>query len=230
MPNDTYKVDLGGRASSASLVYDAKTGTWVPSSPTNEEGQTSSPNSSSSNSSSGAPAPNTASKVDSKTEAEKEYIKAEFNTLTGDLNLTSSAKSIRIKVNDTIRIEGLGRYLSGLYFVTSVRRTLNKESGYTHTLSILKNGFGDSMKQPQDQEVVEPRQEEVPKSAPEISVGDSVKIVREDATYSNSHDGVKIPEWVKSKTLTVQSISSDGTRVLLQPINSWTYIINIQKS
>ena len=50
-----------------------------------------------------------------------------------------------------------------------------------------------------------------------------------DAVYSNAHDGVKVPEWVKKKTLTVDGISKDGTRVRLMPIWSWTYIKYVQK-
>lgn len=224
MPSDTYKPSAGGsRASNVQLVYDPATQSWVPTSPTNENGQTSNPTTKTNQE---VAEPSTTSKVDSKTAAQKEYIEVEFNTLTGDLTLTSTEKSIRIKVNDTIKVEGLGKYLSGLYFVTSIKRTLNKDSGYTHTLSLLKNGFGSSLKKAQ--KVVETRKAEVPKPSPEIKVGDSVKIVG-DAVYSNAHDGVKVPEWVKKKTLTVDGISKDGTRVRLMPIWSWTYIKYVQK-
>lgn len=222
MPSDTYKASNNGDRSSQPLVYDPKTGKWVPASPTNESGQTQ-PTTTETKT---VAEPSTTSKVDSKTAAQKEYIEAEFNTLTGDLVLTSTEKSIRIKVNDTIKIEGLGKYLSGLYFVTSIRRTLNKDSGYTHTLSLLKNGFGSSLKKVQV--VQETRKEEVPKSSPEIKIGDSVRIVG-DAYYTNASAGVKVPEWVKKKTLTVDGISKDGTRVRLMPIFSWVYLKDVQK-
>ena len=224
MALDTYKAESSGRTSKSSLVYDPTTGTWVATSPTNESGQTTD---SSTKTTSKVAEPSSTSKVDSKTAADKEYIEAEFNTLTGDLVLTSSEKSIRIKVNDTIKLEGVGKYLSGLYFVSSIRRTLNKDSGYTHSLSLIKNGFGSSLKK--SQTIAETRKEEVPKTSPEIKVGDSVKIVGANAVYSNAHDGVKVPEWVKKKTLTIDGISKDGTRVRVQPINSWTYISNVQK-
>lgn len=224
MPSDTYKPSAGGsRASNVQLVYDPATQSWVPTSPTNESGQTSNPTTITNQE---VAEPSTTSKVDSETAAQKEYIEVEFNTLTGDLTLTSTEKSIRIKVNDTIKVEGLGKYLSGLYFVTSIKRTLNKDSGYTHTLSLLKNGFGSSLKKAQKS--VGTRKTEVSKTSPEIKVGDSVKIVG-DAVYSNAHDGVKVPEWVKNKILTVDGISKDGTRVRLMPIWSWTYIKYVQK-
>ena len=222
MPSNVYYTqvaDGGGRSSNTSLQYDPKTGKWVPVTPSS----TSSANDAVVNKTPGE----TTSQVDSQTAAEKKYIEAEFNTLTGEMVLTASEKSIRIKVNDTIQVDGLGSYLSGLYYVTAIRRVLSKDGGYSHSLSLLKNGFGGSLKK--SQEIEETRVEAVPKTAPEIKVGDTVKIVGDNAVYSNASDGVKVPDWVKKKTLTVQQISSDGTRVLLQPIFSWTYLSYVQK-
>lgn len=167
------------------------------------------------------------SKVDSKKKADKEYIYKEFNTLSGELSLTPTEKSIRIRVNDTVKINGIGKYLSGLYFVESIRRTLNTDSGYTHTLTVFKNGFGDSLKKKQEETTT--RKTEISKTPTDLKVGETVRIVGENATYSNASEGVKVPAWVKKKELTIKQISSDGTRVLLMPINSWTYTSNIQK-
>lgn len=225
--SSTYKSGSNTRDVPSALSFDSKTGKWVSQNPE--------PNTSYwwnnpvkvpdlADKPSG---PSSTSKVDSKTEAEKKFIEVEFNTLTGDLSLTPSEKSIRIKVNDTIKLVGIGKYLSGLYYVTSIKRTLNSDNGYTHSLTLLKNGFGNSLKKSQEEE--DTRKDEVPKSSPEVKIGDSVKIVGDNAIYSNAHDGVKVPAWVKQKTLTIDGISEDGTRVRVQPINSWTYISNIQK-
>lgn len=268
MALDTYKTESGsgGRTSSTQYVYDPTTGKWVASSTTNSNGTTTQPSSkptaSSNSSSSSIPSspslppsdgvPSSSKQTESKDKADKEFIETEFNTLTGDLSLTSTEKSTRIVVNDTVKLEGLGKYLSGLYFVSSVKRTLSKDSGYTHSLSLIKNGFGSSLKKPipviimeeeektsktpsssssvkPAQPTVVTRKEEVPKPSPSIQVGDSVRIVGASATYSNASDGVKVPEWVKKQTLTVDKVSSDGTRVLLSPIFSWTYVSNVQK-
>lgn len=214
--------DSVSRASNVELTYDASTRSWIPATINSDTGHltprevnTNSPNSGST------------TQVDSQTEAEKEYIEIEFNTLEGELVLTPSEKSIRIKVNDTIKIEGLGEYLSGLYFVSAVKRTLSKDNGYSHSFTLIKNGFGDSLKK--SQEVAETRVEEVPKTAPTLNKGDSVKIVGDDAVYSNGSDGVKVPAWVKKKTHTIGQVSNDGTRVLLKEIVSWTYSKYIQK-
>lgn len=218
--------DGGSRDTKANLVYDPKTGKWVPATATNTDEDKNTPPVTPPKTETDSD--NTSSNTDSKTEAEKKYIEAEFNVLTGEMTITPTTKSICIKVNDTVKIEGLGKYLSGLYFVSAISRSLNKDSGYSHTLTLIKNGFGSSVKsEPKPKE--EPRKEEVPKQPSDIKVGDSVKIVGDDAVYSNAHDGVKVPAWVKKKTLTVRQISKDNTRVLLMPILSWTYIKYVQK-
>lgn len=218
-----WSTDTGSR-DATSRVYDPKTGTWVAATPTNEDGKTVSLPSTT-----GAPDPNPKSQVDSKTAAEKEYIEIEFNTLVGELGLTSTEKSIRLKVNDTIKVEGVGKYLSGQYFISAIQRKITKDGGYTHTLTLIKNGFGNSLKKSQSSGDTSTRKEEVQKSSPEIKVGDTVRIVGDNAVYSNAHDGVKVPAWVKQKTLTVDAISTDGTRVRLMPIWSWTYLKFVQK-
>ena len=62
-----------------------------------------------------------------------------------------------------------------------------------------------------------------------FTVGDKVKIVGDDAVYSNASDGVKVPDWVKEQILTIDALSSDGTRARLNPIWSWTYTKFLQK-
>ena len=226
MPQDTYKPSSGGR-DSVELVYDPVTRKWVPksSSDVKNGSGSQSPNTSTTTKTSTAVVESKSS--DSKKKADKEYIEIEFNTLVGELSITSTEKSIRIRVNDTLKIDGLGKYLSGLYFVSSVRRTLDKDNGYTHTFTVIKTGFGNSLKKVQT--VEPPRKPEVPKETGALKAGDKVKIVGANAIYSNAHDGVKVPAWVKQKTLTVDAVSSDGTRVRLNPIWSWTYIKYVQK-
>ena len=217
----------GGRKTKANLVYDAKTGLWVPATPSNSS-ESNTPTPPKTPAKSDTSSAGTAKNVDSKKKADKEYIEAEFNVLTGELRITPTEKSIRIKVNDTVRIEGLGKYLSGLYFVSAISRTLNKDSGYSHSLTLIKNGFGSSVKKAQSSEDTS-RKEEVSKKSSGFKEGDSVKIVGDNAVYSNAHDGVKVPAWVKKKTHTIRQVSKDGTRVLMREINSWTYTKFIQK-
>lgn len=233
--------DGGGssRKTSTPQVYDPTTGKWRDSAVTltpsvydptsgNFRPPISDKKTSTSTTSTGSSTSGT-SQTDQKEEADKEYIEYEFNILAGELVITSTEKTIRINVNDTVKLEGLGNYLSGLYFVKSIKRSLSKDGGYTHSLNLIKNGFGNSVKKAVEIPVEEPRKEEVPKTTPELKVGDTVKIVGDDAVYSNASDGVKVPNWVKQKTHTIRQISDDKNRVLLKEIFSWTYVKFIQK-
>ena len=205
-----------------SYVYDTKTGKWIPKSSTVGDSSSQDPE----NVPSSSTGNDSNSQVDSKEESDKEYIEVEFNTLVGDLAVNPSMKTIRLKVSDTVEILGVGSNLSGNYFVSSIKRTISKDSGYSQTLNVLKNGFGDSLKKPiETKETEESRVETVEKSAPQFKVGDTVRIVG-DAIYDT---GQKVPAWVKEETLTVRQISSDNARVLLMPILSWTYVRYVQK-
>ena len=222
-------------------TYDPKTGKWVPSTPTtgttpSSSSSSSSPSSTNTSSQYPEKVPSSStgnkpkSKVDSKTKSDKKYIESEFNnTLTGELVVSPSKNNIRINVNDTVEILGIGNYLSGKYFVSSVKRTIDKDSGYSQTITVMKNGFGDSLKKSsEDNKTDKSRSKKVEKSPPTLKVGDTVKIVG-NAVYSNASEGVVVPKWVKEKVLTVNKISSDGNRVLLMPIFSWTYVRYVKK-
>ncbi len=226
----------GGR-SNTRMTYDSSSDSWVPL--TNQNAETSPPAASSSSPSSNeaAAAAKAASDAasgkvsDSQKKAEKEFIEIEFNTLVGDLVLVPSTRTIKLRVGQTIIIEGIGSYLSGQYFIRNIRRTLNISSGYTHTLTVIKTGFGNTLKayvpppETPTESPARPEVEPVPTPpAPSFSAGMRVQITG-DAIYSNAHDGVRVPDWVKAKTdLTIAQMSSDNTRALLQPINSWTYV------
>lgn len=57
-----------------------------------------------------------------------------------------NTKTVRMRIGDTIKLEGLGPYLSGLYYVTSVSKTLDG-SGYNQTLSVMKMNTGKTLKE-----------------------------------------------------------------------------------
>lgn len=227
MPDTTYTDSEGTRTQSGGYVYDTATGTWVPVSPS-----IGTPPSSSTQDPEDVPSSSTgeesSSEVDSKTEADKEYIEVEFNTLVGELVVSPSKKTIRIKVNDTVDLVGLGSHLSGKYFVSAVKRTLDKDSGYSQTITVIKNGFDDSLKKKTESstETTPSRLAQVVKSAPKVSVGDSVKIVGTRPIFIT---GDVIPAWVRELNLVVNQISTDGSRVFLMPISAWTYSRYVQK-
>lgn len=157
-------------------------------------------------------------------QAKKEYKEIELKTLEGDLSVKPSTKSIQIAVNTTIQLDGFGKYLSGKYFVSSIKRSLNSSGGYSETISVLKNGFGDGVKNPDESN----RPAEIQAVVPVVYLGDKVKIVG-DAIYAYAYDGVPVPVWVKTGTYTVQEFSDDNTRVRLKELNKWVYSSNIRK-
>ena len=166
----------------------------------------------------------------SKTAAEKEFIEIEFNTLVGEIHLIPTKSNMRIKTNSTVQLNGVGKYLSGLYFVSEVKRTLSCDSGYSLSIGVYKNGFGKSLKDSSNIIVSDrPNQVDITDNIVQnhIKVGDKVRIVGE-AVYSNAHEGVTVPDWVKEQVLTVDAISEDGLRARLDPIFTWTYIKFLQ--
>lgn len=78
--------------------------------------------------------------------ADKEYREIEYNTLEGDLTITLSNLTHLIHVGDTVQLDGLGTNLSGLYFVSKIKRTLSGSSGYSVVLTVIKTGFNDGIK------------------------------------------------------------------------------------
>ena len=208
------------------LVYDPVQQKWVPSS---SESVDSVAPATSPSSDDNKPATGDTTQVNAVGQANKAQAELEYNTLEGDLVLRAKVGVLKITQDTTIELAGVGNYLSGLYYVSAVRYSLDASSGFTMSCTLIKTGFGSSLKAKPATPVVAVREEVVEKTATAIAVKDSVHIVGDDAVYSNASAGVKVPNWVKQKTLTVQQISKDGTRALVQPINSWTYLKYLEK-
>ena len=80
------------------------------------------------------------------TDARTKAKKCEFKNLQGELELTPTMKNFNIVRGSTIHLSGVGKYLSGFYFVTA--RTVSVSSGgaLTIKLKVVKTKFGDSLK------------------------------------------------------------------------------------
>lgn len=76
---------------------------------------------------------------------EKKYNTIELNTLSGTLNFIVTEETIKLKAGDTVRLEGLGKYLSGDYYVQDVTRQIGND-GYSHNATLIKTDFGNSLK------------------------------------------------------------------------------------
>lgn len=144
-------------ARSGSMTYDPTTGKWSssggggssnrrPSSgggnkqPSSGSGNTKPSSSSGGNMTSSNSNPNS-----STGSAEKKYNTIEYNILTGQLKFIATKETIKLAAGDTVKLNGLGKYLSGLYFVQDVTRQISKE-GYSHSATVIKTDFGNSLK------------------------------------------------------------------------------------
>ena len=141
---------------SSSYNYDPKTGNWTKttsnsgSSSKSSSSSSSKPSSSSkSSSSSGNKGDNLSSsssnKNESKGSVEKKYNTIEINTLNGTLNFIVTEETIKLKAGDTVKLQGLGKYLSGDYYVKNITRQISK-NGYSHSATLIKTDFGNSLK------------------------------------------------------------------------------------
>ena len=141
---------------SSSYNYDPKTGEWTKttsnsgsSSKSSGSSKSSSSSGSSSNSSNSSKGDNLSSsssnKNESKGSVEKKYNTIEINTLNGTLNFIVTEETIKLKAGDTVKLQGLGKYLSGDYYVKDITRQISN-NGYSHSATLIKTDFGESLK------------------------------------------------------------------------------------
>lgn len=78
-------------------------------------------------------------------DAEKKYNIIEYNILSGTLTFIVTTETIKLKAGDTVTLNGLGAFLSGDYYVQDVKRVVSKD-GYSHTATLIKTDFGDTLK------------------------------------------------------------------------------------
>lgn len=76
---------------------------------------------------------------------EKKYNTIIINTLQGTLSFIATEKTIKLNAGDTVKLEGLGRYLSGNYYVKDITRSIGA-NGYSHNATLIKTDFGKSLK------------------------------------------------------------------------------------
>lgn len=81
--------------------------------------------------------------TESSNNASKEYIEIEDNVLVGDLSVVPNPN---YRAKKTIKLNYLGKNLTGLYFVDQVVHTFDNSNGYTQTMKVSRNGFGSTIK------------------------------------------------------------------------------------
>ena len=80
------------------------------------------------------------------TDAQTKAKKFEFKNLQGELELTPTLKNFSIVRGSTIHLTGVGKYLSGFYFVTARTISVSSSGALTIKLKVVKTKFGDSLK------------------------------------------------------------------------------------
>lgn len=133
-------------ARSSEYTYDPKTGEWTKSTVESSDSSSGSSSGSSSSSSSGDNLTSSNSDKNSSTgSVEKKYNTIELNTLEGTLSFIVTEETIKLKAGDTVKLEGLGKTLSGDYYVKDVTRQISS-NGYSHSATLIKTDFGKSLK------------------------------------------------------------------------------------
>lgn len=113
---------------------------------------------------------------------EKQYNTIELNTLSGTLNFIVTEETIKLKAGDTVRLEGLGKYLSGDYYVQDVTRQIGS-SGYSHSATLIKTDFGNSLKLNSSSSSQIPEQKSVPSSPQESSAKRTYTVKKGDTLW-----------------------------------------------
>lgn len=132
-------------ARSSSYTYDPKTGAWTKNSVSTTEDVPSKNNSQEVTNSGDNLTSSNANKNSSTGSVEKKYNDVEMNTLVGTLSFIVTEQTIKIKAGDTVKLNGLGKFLSGNYYVKDVTRQISA-NGYAHSATLIKTDFGSSLK------------------------------------------------------------------------------------
>lgn len=134
-------------ARSGSMTYDPQTGTWKPSGNGGSSSSSGSSGGSGGGSSKGSDnlTSSNPSKNSSAGSVEKKYNYIEINTLTGTLNYIVTEETIKLKAGDTVKLNNLGKFLSGNYFVKDVTRQISS-NGYSHSATLIRTDVGSSLK------------------------------------------------------------------------------------
>ena len=80
--------------------------------------------------------------TESTNKSNSEFIEIEQNVLVGDVNVVPNPN---YRAKATVLLQYLGKNLTGLYFVDRVTHSFSN-SGYSQSLSVSRNGFGDTIK------------------------------------------------------------------------------------
>jgi len=202
------------------LVYNAATGKWEEQTSSASDKVVNAEDKNSSTKSTPVATSGSSSKVNSSAKATKAANEETYNTLEGDVELQVTPTAFKLHQNNTVTLSGFGKYLTGKYYITKIVRTIDSSNNYSQTMTVIKTEFADSLKDKSLLPNTTRATNVTPTAKADFEVGDKVRIVGTKAVYT---DNKKVPDYIKAKTLTIGSISSDGVKVKLKEISLWTY-------
>lgn len=104
-----------------------------------------------------------------------------------------------------------------------IKLTIDSSNGLSETLTLIKTGFGKTMKPAELSDEVSSN------SSTDYSKGDTIRFISDTATYAHASEGVKVPNWVRAETWKVGSVDTDGKCLLLTDIESWVHMNEVEK-
>lgn len=122
--------------------YDATTGQWSFTGGGGSGSSTTTDTGSKAPSASSSTPSTTSDNKDSSTSGSEEtYNEIDYYNLQGTLNYIATEETIKLKAGHTVTLQGLGKYLSGDYYLLSVSRVIDS-SGYSHSAEVIRVNFG----------------------------------------------------------------------------------------
>lgn len=197
-------------ARSSSYTYDPKSGEWTKGSAPQKASSAPSKGSQQSVSKGDNLTSSNSDKNSSAGAVEKKYNNIEMNTLVGTLSFIVTQQTIKLKAGDTVKLNGLGKFLSGNYYVKEVVRQISS-NGYQHSATLIKTDFGNSLKMtattvPKKEEPVPSTPKaDTPKRTYTVKKGDCLwKIAKQfygnGASYGKIYDAntnkIADPHWI----------------------------------
>lgn len=92
------------------------------------------------------PEANDQSGINPQESADQQAKKFTYKNLEGEIELTPTKKNFSILAGSTIHLAGVGKYLSGFYYVMSRKISLSNNGAMSITLQVTRTNFGDSLK------------------------------------------------------------------------------------
>ena len=129
----------------------------------------------------------------------------------------------------TILLQYLGKNLTGLYHVDKVTHTFNSSMGYEQTLSVSKNGFGDSIKRGNTTTPVPAPPKEEPRKEPVQTLGEGETPINKWGTVTPKK-GLNIRKDPSTKNKRITAMPKGSRVYCVSKKGEWYYVTARQRA